>query len=51
MTKELATDILHNYLKDKKRLPIFDERITSSYENGVMTEWTFRGLLNVLLDL
>jgi hypothetical protein len=51
MTKEYATDILHNYLKEKKRLPIFDERIISTYENGVMTEWTFRGLLNFLLDL
>ena len=55
MTKELARDILHNYLeekiKNKSELPIWDERITTTYEDNVLATWTFRGILQFLYKL
>ena len=55
MTKELARDILHNYLeekmKNKSELPIWDERITTTYENNVLATWTFRGILKFVYNL
>jgi len=55
MTEELARDILHNYLQDKienkKELPIWDERITTTYENNVLATWTFRGIIKYLYNL
>jgi hypothetical protein len=55
MTKELARDILHNYLeekfKNKSELPIWDERITTTYENNVLATWTFRGIIKFLYNL
>ena len=55
MTKELARDILHNYLEEKfenkQELPIWDERITTTYENNVLATWTFRGLIGFLYNL
>ena len=55
MNEELARDILYNYLQDKienkKELPIWDERITTTYENNVLATWTFRGILKYLYKL
>ena len=55
MTKELARDILYNYLQEKienkQELPIWDERITTTYENNVLATWTFRGILQFLYNL
>jgi hypothetical protein len=55
MTKELARDILYNYLEEKienkQELPIWDERITTTYENNVLATWTFRGILQFLYNL
>jgi hypothetical protein len=55
MTKELARDILYNYLeekiKNKSELPIWDERITTTYENNVLATWTFRGILQFIYNL
>jgi hypothetical protein len=55
MTDELARDILYNYLKEKienkQELPIWDERITTTYENNVLATWTFRGILQFLYNL
>ena len=55
MTKELARDILHNYLQEKienkSELPIWDERITTTYENNVLATWTFRGIVKYLYNL
>jgi len=55
MTKELARDILYNYLQkkieNKEELPIWDERITTTYENNVLATWTFRGILQFLYNL
>lgn len=55
MTKELARDILHNYLEEKfqnkQELPIWDERITTTYENNVLATWTFRGIIKFLYNL
>jgi hypothetical protein len=55
MTKELARDILHNYLeekfKNKSDLPIWDERITTTYEDNVLATWTFRGIIKFLYNL
>jgi hypothetical protein len=55
MTDELARDILYNYLQEKienkQELPIWDERITTTYENNVLATWTFRGILQFLYNL
>ena len=55
MNKELARDILHNYLEEKitnlEELPKFDERVTTTYENDVLATWTFRGLLKYIYEL
>ena len=55
MTKELAKDILYNYLQEKienrKELPIWDERITTTYENNILATWTFRGILQFLYNI
>jgi hypothetical protein len=55
MTKELARDILYNYLQEKienkSELPIWDERITTTYENNVLATWTFRGILQFIYNL
>jgi hypothetical protein len=55
MTDELARDILYNYLKEKienkQELPIWDERITTTYENNVLATWTFRGILQFIYNL
>jgi hypothetical protein len=55
MTKELARDILHNYLeekfKNKQELPIWDERITTTYEDNILATWTFRGILKFVYNL
>ena len=55
MNKELARDILYNYLQEKienkKKLPIWDEIITTTYENNVLASWTFRGLLQYIYEL
>jgi hypothetical protein len=55
MTDELARDILYNYLQkkieNKQELPIWDERITTTYENNVLATWTFRGILQFLYNL
>jgi hypothetical protein len=55
MTEELARDILYNYLKkkieNKQELPIWDERITTTYENNVLATWTFRGILQFIYNL
>jgi hypothetical protein len=55
MTKELARDILHNYLeekfKNKSDLPIWDERITTTYEDNVLATWTFRGIVQFIYNL
>jgi hypothetical protein len=55
MTKELARDILYNYLQykieNKLDLPIWDERITTTYENNVLATWTFRGIVQFLYNL
>ena len=55
MNEELARDILYNYLKDKienrKELPIWDEIVTTTYENNVLASWTFRGLLQYLYKI
>jgi hypothetical protein len=55
MTKELARDILWNYceekIKDGKDLPIYDEVVTTTYENNVLATWTFRGLLKFIYEL
>jgi hypothetical protein len=55
MTKELARDILYNYLQEKienrKELPIWDERITTTYENNILATWTFRGILQFLYNI
>jgi hypothetical protein len=55
MTKELARDILHNYLeekmKNKSELPIWDEKITTTYEDNVLATWTFRGIIKFLYNL
>ena len=55
MTKDYARDILWNYLKykiqDKKELPIWDESVTTTYENNILATWTFRGLVKFIYDL
>jgi hypothetical protein len=55
MNKELARDILYNYLQDKiknrKELPIWDEIVKTTYENNVLASWTFRGLLQYLYKI
>jgi hypothetical protein len=55
MTKELARDILYNYLQNKienrKELPIWDEKITTTYENNILAAWTFRGILQFLYNI
>ena len=55
MTKELARDILYNYLEEKienkSELPIWDEVITTTYENNVLASWTFRGILQFIYNL
>jgi len=55
MNEELARDILYNYLEDKikngKELPIWDEIVTTTYENNVLASWTFRGLLQYLYKI
>jgi hypothetical protein len=55
MTKELARDILYNYLQEKienkQELPIWDEIITTTYENNVLASWTFRGILQFIYNL
>jgi hypothetical protein len=55
MNKEIARNILYNYLKSKinnnQDLPIWDEIIYSTYENNVLDEWTFRGLLQYIYEL
>ena len=55
MTKELARDILYNYLQEKienkSELPIWDEKITTTYENNVLATWTFRGIIKYLYEL
>jgi hypothetical protein len=55
MTKELARDILYNYLQEKienkSELPIWDERITTTYEDNVLATWTFRGILQFIYNL
>jgi len=55
MTKELARDILHNYLEEKMQnkseLPIWDERITTTYEDNILATWTFRGILKFVYNL
>jgi hypothetical protein len=55
MTKELARDILYNYLQykieNKSELPIWDEVITTTYENNVLASWTFRGILQFIYNL
>jgi hypothetical protein len=55
MTKELARDILWNFCKEKikdgKDLPIYDARVTTTYENNVLATWTFRGLLKYIYEL
>ena len=55
MTKELARDILYNYLKEKidnkSELPIWDEKITTTYENNILDTWTFRGIIKYLYGL
>jgi hypothetical protein len=55
MNKELARDILYNYLEEKikngKDLPIWDEVVTTTYENNVLASWTFRGLLQYIYEL
>jgi hypothetical protein len=55
MTKELARDILYNYLQNKienrKELPIWDEKITTTYENNILATWTFRGILQFLYNI
>lgn len=55
MNKELARDILYNYLQykieNKLELPVWDERITKTYENNVLVTWTFRGILQYLYNL
>ena len=44
MRKELARDILWNFCKEKtkegKDLPIYDEVVTTTYENNVLATWT-----------
>jgi len=55
MDKELARDILWNFVKEKtkegKDLPIYDEVVTTTYENNVLGTWTFRGLLKFIYKL
>jgi len=55
MTDELARDILYNYLQEKienkQELPIWDEVITTTYENNVLASWTFRGILQFIYNL
>lgn len=55
MTKELARDILYNYMQEKiqnkKDLPVYDEVITTTYENNVLASWTFVGILKYLYNL
>ena len=55
MNKEIARNILYNYLKSKinnnQDLPIWDEIIYSTYENNVLASWTFRGILQYLYNL
>jgi hypothetical protein len=55
MTLELARDILWNFCEEKikngKDLPIYDERVTTTYENNVLATWTFRGLLKYIYEL
>ena len=55
MNKELARDILYNYLQEKiqnkKELPIYDEVITTTYENNVLASWTFIGILEYIYNL
>jgi hypothetical protein len=55
MNEELARDILYNYLQDKienrKELPMWDEIVTTTYENNVLASWTFRGLLQYLYKI
>jgi hypothetical protein len=55
MTKELARDILWNFceekIKDGKDFPIYDTRVTTTYENNVLATWTFRGLLKYIYEL
>lgn len=55
MNKELARDILYNYLEykieNKLELPIWDEIITQTYEKNGFTTWTFRGILQYLYNI
>jgi len=55
MTDELTRDILYNYLQEKienkQELPIWDEVITTTYENNVLASWTFRGILQFIYNL
>jgi len=55
MKKELARDILYNYLQDKivnkSELPIWDERITTTYEDNILATWTFRGIVKFIYNL
>jgi hypothetical protein len=55
MSKELARDIVWNFCKEKtkdgKDLPIYDEVVTTTYENNVLATWTFRGLLKFIYEL
>jgi hypothetical protein len=55
MTKELARTLLRNFCKEKTKeerdLPIYDEVVTTTYENNVLATWTFRGLLKFIYEL
>jgi hypothetical protein len=45
MNKELALDILYNYILEKKDLPKWDEKVTTVADEHGISTWTFRGLL------
>jgi hypothetical protein len=55
MIKELAKDILYNYLeekiKDGKELPEWDEKVTTLVDEDGISTWTFRGLIKFIYEL
>ena len=55
MIKELAKDILYNYIeeciKDGKELPEWDEKVTTLLDEDGVSTWTFRGLLKFIYEL
>jgi hypothetical protein len=53
MTPTKARKILEKYVDNKKTfgLPVYDECIHTSVVKGLITNWTFRGLLKIAYKL